>query len=135
MAYSQWIYMIINNLSKSGDLKFKNLSTKWGKLYQWDNKDQELSSADVTKQVAGPLGKIEIASCGRSGASSGTEGNYDIYNGDTRVCHIYWDCPWGKKANTFTVSNVNDNFVVQATGQNPSSGASGTVTIKVVSLA
>ncbi|KAK0710131.1 aegerolysin type hemolysin, partial [Lasiosphaeria miniovina] len=93
-----WIYMIINNVSKSGSLRVKNLGTKWqGKFYQWDNKDHELSAADVSKQVAGPSGKIDIASCGRSDASSGTEGDYDIYEGDTKVCHIYWTAPGARR--------------------------------------
>ncbi|KAK0707762.1 hypothetical protein B0H67DRAFT_647908 [Lasiosphaeris hirsuta] len=77
--------MVINSLLKNGTLSIKNLNASWG--------------------------KIAIASCGRSDASSGTEGSYDIYDGETKT---------------------SDDYVVQATGQNIDSGALGSVTIKVV---
>ena len=105
-----------------------------GKFYKWDNKDNEISAGEVAKQTAGPGGNIDIASCGRSDASSGTEGSYNIYDGDTKICRVYWNCPWGSKTNTFTVSEQNDGYMVQATGQNIDSGALGTVTVKVVKL-
>lgn len=102
-----------------------------GKFYQWNNKDNDISDSEVEQQMAKPSGQMGIASCGRSDSSSGTEGSYDIYDGDAKVCHIYWSCPWGSQTNTFTVSEVDDNYMVQATDQNMDSGAIGTVNIKV----
>ena len=89
----------------------------------------------MNKTTVMPKADGGIASCGRSDASSGTEGSYDIYDGDSRVCSIYWNCPWGSKTNAFTVSNIPEDYMVQATGQNLDSGALGTVSIKVAKLA
>merc|ERR1711879_1096303 len=36
----------------------------------------------------------KVSSCGRSDSASGTEGKFDIYDGDNRVCTVYWSCPW-----------------------------------------
>ncbi|KAH8911160.1 Asp hemolysin [Coniochaeta sp. PMI_546] len=135
MAYAQWIYMIVQNMMRSGNLTIQGAGTSWGKFYQWDNKDKEISSGDVDNLSAQPSGNLGIASCGREDASSGTEGGYDIYDGTTKVCHISWDCPWGSKTNTFDVSDINDNYIVQATGANLYGGAIGTVTTKVVKVA
>lgn len=42
-------------------------------------------------------------SCGRAGAWSGTEGTLDLYDGTTKICRLYWSCPWGQAANDFQV--------------------------------
>ncbi|KAI9897941.1 hypothetical protein N3K66_006301 [Trichothecium roseum] len=134
MAYAQWVLMIIQNKIGSGQLTVKNLKIEWGKFHQPGNKDAEISVNDAQSQVATPSKDAQIASCGRSDASSGTEGSYDIYDGDTKVCHIYWSCPWGSKTNTFTVSDIDNAYVVQATGATLDSGALGNVTIKIVKM-
>ena len=107
MAYSQWIYMLINNLMASGNLTMKNLNITWlaiifylpentptpplhphrGKCFEWSDKDHEISTNKVTEQAAAPSEYIAIASCGRSDAASGTEGSFDLYDEDTKVCH------------------------------------------------
>ncbi|KAG8673810.1 hypothetical protein FPOAC2_07281 [Fusarium poae] len=131
MAYGQWVYIIIQSKIASGEISLKNVSLNWGKFYQWDNKDQEISTDDVQKVVIPSNKSAGVASCGRSDASSGTEGSFDLYDGDNKICNIYWDCPWGSKTNTFTVGSVDDDYMVQATGANLDSGAIGTVTVKV----
>ncbi|KAM5350786.1 hypothetical protein ACJ41O_007291 [Fusarium nematophilum] len=131
MAYAQWVYMLIQSKVANGNLLIKNLKLSWGKFYQYDNKDTEVSSSTVGSTTIAPGNSAGIASCGRADAASGTEGSFDLYNGNVKVCNIYWDCPWGKKTNTFTVSAINDDYIVQATGANINSGALGNVTIKV----
>lgn len=104
-----------------------------GKWYEYPNKDQELSDNDVQANYAGPNGgSMGVAASGREWTSSGTEGQFDIYHGNTKVCHVYWDCPWSHKHNSFSVSEVDDNYVVQDTGASLDSGALGSITIKVV---
>lgn len=85
-----------------------------------------------SKACAGPNGgEMGVASCGRSDSASGTEGYFDVYDGDTHVCHVYWDCPWGSKTNKFQVTDVSDDYGVTPAGANLDSGAVGTVTIKI----
>lgn len=106
-----------------------------GKFYKWDNKDNEISSGEVDKlQSNDPGSDMSVASCGRSDSASGTEGSFDVYEGTTRICNIYWSCPWGAKSNIFTVGDVNESYIVQSTGANLESGAIGTVTVKVAKL-
>ncbi|KAI0025421.1 aegerolysin type hemolysin [Xylariomycetidae sp. FL0641] len=134
MAYAQWVYMLIQNKIKSGDLKVKNVVLNWGKFYKWSNKDDEVSVADTEGKTISAGSDGGIASCGRSDASSGCEGSYDLYNGETKVCHVYFSCPWGSKTNTLNVTEIPDSYIVQASGQNLDSGALGSVNIKVAKL-
>jgi hypothetical protein len=108
--------------------------TTRGKFYKWDNKDDEISASEVDKQVATRRRDADVAACGRSDASSGTEGTLDLYDSDDKVCHIYWNCPWGSKTNEFKGSDLDNAYVVQQTGANLDGGAIGTVTIKVVKI-
>ncbi|MEI4697893.1 aegerolysin family protein, partial [Pseudomonas aeruginosa] len=34
-----------------------------------------------------------IASCGRENSSSGTQGSFDCYDGNTKMCTFSWDDP------------------------------------------
>lgn len=50
-----------------------------------------------------PASTKSADSCGRSGATSGTEGTLDLYDGKTKICTIYWSCPWGTTVNDFQI--------------------------------
>ncbi|KAK6859108.1 aegerolysin type hemolysin [Apiospora arundinis] len=135
MAYGQWVYMVISNQTKSGSLKIKKLNLSCGKLYEWDNKDTGKEVKDVENQIIKPLGKMGIASCGRSDAAMGTEGSYEIWDGEDRVCKVNWSCPWSG-SNKLTILEVDDSrYAAQSEGANLGSGALGHVTIKVSRLA
>ncbi|KAM0227517.1 hypothetical protein ACHAP5_012168 [Fusarium lateritium] len=131
MAYAQWVYILIQSKIASGEISIKNVNLNWGKFFNYNNKDDEISTDEIKKITIGSNKSAGIASCGRSDASSGTEGSLDLYDGDVKICHIYWSCPWGSKTNTFTVDAVDDNYIVQQTGANLDSGALGNVTVKV----
>ncbi|KAG5660805.1 hypothetical protein KAF25_002448 [Fusarium avenaceum] len=131
MAYAQWVYILIQAKLSSGEISIKNVNLNWGKFFKYNNKDDEISTDEIKKIVIASNKSAGIASCGRSDASSGTECNLDLYDGDVKICHIYWNCPWGSKTNTFTVNDVDDNYIVQQTGANLDSGALGNVTVKV----
>ncbi|CAJ0552499.1 Ff.00g005770.m01.CDS01 [Fusarium sp. VM40] len=131
MAYAQWVYILIQAKLASGEISVKNVNLNWGKFFKYNNKDDEISTDEIKKIVIATNKSAGIASCGRSDASSGTEGSLDLYDGDVKICHIYWSCPWGSKTNTFTVNDVDDNYIVQQTGANLDSGALGNVTVKV----
>jgi hypothetical protein len=66
-----------------------------------------------------------------SDASSGTKGSFELWDGDVKICKVYWDCPWGSKENIFRVTDVNGEFIVDETGDNLDSGAIGNVTVKI----
>ena len=67
-----------------------------GEFYQFDDKDNELSPEQVNGQVieSGSEGVNVVSSCGREDSASGTQGQFDLYDGDTKVVTLVWDCPW-----------------------------------------
>lgn len=105
-----------------------------GKFYKWNNKDDEISVGEVEGATIKQGDSYGIASCGRSDASSGCEGSFELFDGDTRVCKIYFDCPWGSKTNTFNVSDIDKRHMVQFQGGNIDSGALGNVDVKIINI-
>lgn len=133
MAYAQWVSITIK--SKGTTLSVKNAEHPWGKFYQCPNKDKEVSEGDINQITITSGSSAEICACGRSDSASGTEGRFDLYDGDTKVGTYYWDCPWGSKVNTsIWTPSADDNYVTQVTGGNLDSGALGNVTIKCVKI-
>ncbi|CAA7262647.1 unnamed protein product [Cyclocybe aegerita] len=151
-AYAQWVIIILHNVGSS-PFKIANLGLSWGKLYAdgkplhqskriWylplsltGNKDKEVYPSDYNGKTVGPDEKIQINSCGRENASSGTEGSFDIVDpndGNKTIRHFYWECPWGSKRNTWTPSGSNTKWMVEWSGQNLDSGALGTITVDVL---
>ncbi|KAH8832152.1 pleurotolysin A [Flagelloscypha sp. PMI_526] len=134
MAYAQWVIIIIHNVGAK-NVKVKNLNPSWGKLHANGNKDKEVPASDYEGHVIGPDEKLQINACGRSDAAEGTTGDFDLVdpnNGDQAVRHFYWDCPWGSKRNTWTVSGSNSKWMIEYQGQNLDSGALGTITVDVM---
>lgn len=134
MAYAQWIEVKV--VSENMTLNVKNASLNWGKFFEQGNKDKEISTDDINK-ISIESGKSAwICSCGRSDASSGTEGSFDLYNGSTKIGHFKWDCPWGKKSNSFnwTQEASKDLYSTDREGGNTDAGAIGNVTITCIKL-
>lgn len=36
----------------------------------------------------------------------------DIYDGDTKVCTVYWSCLYDRIANEFQILNGNEDYIV-----------------------
>uniref|UniRef100_UPI00188CE034 aegerolysin family protein n=1 Tax=Vibrio anguillarum TaxID=55601 RepID=UPI00188CE034 len=82
---------------------------------------------------------LSINACGRSDASSGTEGSFELYDGPTHVGTYSWDCPWGSKTNTSTWTPSGpqpplNKYITSQTGANLDSGALGTVIIQTTQI-
>ncbi|WP_281233264.1 aegerolysin family protein [Flavobacterium gelatinilyticum] len=134
MAYAQWIEVKI--VSENMTLKVQNAKLSWGKFYEYGNKDKELSTSEINNITVDSGTSTRICSCGRSDASSGTEGSFDLYDGDTKIGSFNWDCPWGKKKNSFNWSQSasKDSYSTDREGGNTDSGAIGNVTITCVKI-
>lgn len=102
-----------------------------GKFYEWPNKDKELSIDDVNKTVIPAGGEHRVSACGRSDAASGTTGSFDLYDDNTKIIHIKWNCPWGSKYNSFEAEDRSKNYYVNVGSWNQDSGAIGTVDVEV----
>jgi hypothetical protein len=133
MAYAQWVSITIT--SRGTTLSLKNADLAYGKFHQTGNKDEEISPDDINEITINSGKSAVINSCGRENSPSGTEGRFDIFDGEVKVGEYYWDCPWGSKTNnsTWTPDDL-DNYVTQVTGGSLDSGALGNITIKCVKL-
>ncbi|KAH7905705.1 putative Asp-hemolysin precursor [Hygrophoropsis aurantiaca] len=129
-AYAQWVVLEITN-SLKGPIKIQNAKLIWGKFYQNGNKDVELSPDEIDQIVIPPGETRSVSSCGRSGAPSGTEGSIDLDDDTTKICTLYWNCPWGSPTNDFALQDVNQEYVVTHGPWNQTGGAIGNIAIKV----
>lgn len=82
----------------------------------------------VNHMVAHPNETMDVAASGVDGAS---EGGYDLYDGDTKICHIGWNVPRVETADSFGVSHCNDNYMVRYKGAHLEHGPIGDVDIIV----
>lgn len=78
--------------------------------------------------AAHPRQHVDIAASGVDGA---TEGGYDLYDGDTKICHIGWNIPAVDLADSFSISHCNDNYMVREKGAHLEHGPIGDVDIIV----
>ncbi|KAJ3506277.1 hypothetical protein NLJ89_g6956 [Agrocybe chaxingu] len=133
-AYAQWVIIVLHSVD-SKPFKVKNLNASWGKLYADGDKDTEVSASNYNGKIVGPDDKLQINACGRAHAAEGTTGTFDLVdpsNGDKLIRHFYWDCPWGSKQNTWTVSGSNSKWMIEHQGANLDSGALGTISVDVL---
>lgn len=128
-AYAQWASFTLQPMGFT--LSVKNAKLQWGKFYANGNKDQEISAADVDKITVNSGDSATIYTCGRSDAASGTQGSFDLYNGEVKIGTYSWDCPWGSKTNTSTWTPDSTSYITQQTGGSLDGGALGSITIKV----
>ncbi|PHH93104.1 hypothetical protein CDD83_956 [Cordyceps sp. RAO-2017] len=132
-AEAQWIEVEIKNRMRSSDVSVKNARLDWGKFYK-GSKSREIKPHEVNQTVVAPGAMEVVSSCGRAHAASGTNGDFDLYDGNTKICNIYWDCPWGTKANDFAVRAYDPDasaYSVVAGRWNTSGGAIGNVSITI----
>ena len=145
MAYAQWVTVTI--YATNFDVKLKNVSHSWGKFYdsskigiEGGNKDNEYEPSKIEGQVIKAGNSFSINACGRSDAAAGTEGSFELYDGNTLVGTYSWDCPWGSKTNYSTWSPSGpqpplNKYLTSQSGANLNSGALGTVTLQTTKLA
>ncbi|HSI78693.1 MAG TPA: aegerolysin family protein [Lunatimonas sp.] len=134
MAYAQWIEVKI--VSENMTLKVQNAKLDWGKFYKNGDKGKEISSGDINKITVGSGKSTTVCSCGRSNATSGTVGSFELYNGETKIGKFNWSCPWGKKSNSLSWNQEasKESYYTNREGGNTDSGAIGNVTITCIKL-
>ncbi|KAF7555732.1 hypothetical protein G7Z17_g2011 [Cylindrodendrum hubeiense] len=132
-AEAQWVAFDIKNRMKKNDISVNNAYLSYGKFYK-GSKDREISIQEVDSIVIAP-GTIEtISSCGREQSPSGTTGNFDLFDGDTKICTTKWDCPWGSPTNNVEITSYDaetSDYSVVLGPWNVSGGAIGTVSITI----
>ena len=97
LTHNEWIDLAIDNQTNV-DLEIKDVALGYGKFYRHGHsKDEEIPKSEVEGQII-PKGKYRyvMASCGRDGSPTGTNGGFYvcIWGTTTKVALIGWDCPW-----------------------------------------
>lgn len=134
MAYAQWAVITISNQSRTKSIDVKDASRAWGKFHEASSKDREVSDATINQILLAPQTRESIYSCGRENASSGVEASIGLYDGNSKICKVYWSCPWGSPTNTVELREYNpetSDFMVAVGPYNKKDGALGPCTIVV----
>jgi hypothetical protein len=127
--YEQWVAINIKVSKSAGAVTIRNASLKWGKWHRKGQKDVEITADDINETDIGL--SATIYSCGRDLSSAGTEGSFDLYDGNTKIGTYSWDCPYLSKTNTSRWRSSNDDYLVQCTGGSLDSGALGSIVLDV----
>ncbi|ADB42080.1 aegerolysin family protein [Spirosoma linguale] len=134
MAYSEWVEIRI--YSENMEIKIKNIKLNWGKFYEGPNQDIEITAPVLSDAVIKSGEKYTVWSCGRDGASSGTEGSFELYDGDTQVARFGWICPWSGANSCSLIPGEQENKLYKTARQwsGLTSGPLGTITLSCVKL-
>jgi aegerolysin len=94
MAYRDWIEVEL--VASNYTIQIRNAEYSWGKFYRRGNKDDDISPGDIDKIIvwANSGQSAYICACGRDSSASGTEGSFEIWDGQNRVGLFKWDCPY-----------------------------------------
>lgn len=108
MGYAQWILLNIINSLQNQNIQINDAYLSYGRFHTVGNMDHEISSATISNMqiLAGHRGSV--ASSGRKNSPTGTTGSIDLYHAGTKICTLYWDCPWSGH-NTFEVRDENSD--------------------------
>ncbi|KNG84343.1 Asp-hemolysin [Aspergillus nomiae NRRL 13137] len=131
MSSKKWVSICLLN-TMSSTLSIRNASLSWGKWHEDGDQDNEISNSEVDNKTARSNESVKINSCGREGSPSGTMGGFEIYDGETKIGKIHWDCPWGGD-NEFVVDERDEGYMVDV-GSWSSQDAIGTVQVAVDKL-
>ncbi|KAA8641300.1 hypothetical protein EYZ11_002421 [Aspergillus tanneri] len=132
VAEAQWVVIRVKNKIRNQPISVKNAKLKWGKFYDGNDQDNEVPASDINKLDIQPNKTGNIAAAGRAHAASGTEGTIDLKDGDTKICTLYWLCPWGEKTNDFQLRDLEeDDYGVTVKAWNRKNGALGHVDVIV----
>ena len=130
MAHAQWVSLTIT--SEGTTFSIKNANLKQGKFHETGNKDHEISDEEINNITIESGQSAVINSCGHSESQDGTEGSFDIFDGEVKVGEYYWYCPWGSNTNDSRWTQSHDHYLIEVCGVNLHSAALGNISIRCV---
>lgn len=99
------------------------------------DKDNAMSPDDYNGRIIEGGDSLRFNTCGRAFSPTGTEGRFSLVDPEDNskvIRTFHWDCPWGSRSNKFEVNDLNNKWMVEASGANLEGGALGTVTVEVL---
>lgn len=105
-------------------------------FYRVPNKDEEVSASEINDITIPTGSEVEIGAVGKDSPASGAEGAFDLYDGDEKICHVYFSCPLGESGNDFQVTErpPGDGKTVMIGTWNCGSGALGSIDLLIVEV-
>ncbi|KAK4508032.1 hypothetical protein PRZ48_001768 [Zasmidium cellare] len=134
-AYKQWCQALLTNRSNK-DLTVKEAEHDAGKFYEYPDKDKEIQPGSLNGTVVKAGATFSVAGCGRSDAAVGSDAEFSLFDGNKKVGHIHFVCPWGIGDNTFYPKSEypNEWFFNMIPAEVNQDGAIGTVTVIIAYL-
>ncbi|KAF5139498.1 Asp-hemolysin [Metarhizium anisopliae] len=134
LAEAPWVEFQIRNRMKKNDIHVRHARLDCGKYYK-GSQSYEISTSEVDNIIIAPGLLESVSSCGRQDSSSGTNGDFNLYDGNTKICNVSWDCcPWSRPANECQIQSYNpetSSYFVILGVWNSGPGAIGNVSITV----
>ncbi|AHF77012.1 Aegerolysin family protein [Sodalis praecaptivus] len=96
MSYKQWVDISIKPINF--DMTIKNVTLHWGKFHAQSNKDIEIPLSRLEGKIIHANTIYDICSCGRDGASTGTQGSISLFDGKKWIAEYIWNNPWWPSA-------------------------------------
>ena len=140
MGHNDWTRIIIR--AENAILKLKELNLVWGKIHEYGNFDKELPASDYMNKNIRSGRSMYIHLAGRSNSPSGTEGSFEIFDGDVKIGKFQWECPYkgdnSIKWNYAAMDGDNyaeENYKVSTLWHNKTGGALENVTVICTKIA
>ncbi|KKK12680.1 hypothetical protein P175DRAFT_0502518 [Aspergillus ochraceoroseus IBT 24754] len=127
MEPSQWVSIHIRDRLESGSINVKDSLIDLGKFHNPDDQAKSMTENEVDKLVIPANGIGEVCARGRRGS----EGWMDLFDGDSKICELYWDNRSSSSANTFEVVDGNKDYKIECSGWSPAAGPLGHVFIDI----
>ena len=120
-GYGQWIALELANHNATGgeSIWIRDIWLAFGKLYDGEDKDNEVDPNTVIGTEIKPGKSYTIYSCGKEGSSDGTEGKVSIAElkeDGNNFAAIYWKDPWGSDSNYLEAQNKLEPWLVDVPG-------------------
>ena len=88
MGLGHHIDIELMNKSRGRTFTVKNPRLHYGKWYLHPEKHEEIGNSAIEGRQIASKSSTEISSCGRSDASAGTVGGFEIWDGERKVGSI-----------------------------------------------
>ncbi|PXA69750.1 aegerolysin family protein [Vibrio sp. 11986-1-5] len=129
-GYAQWVEITI--MPYNTDCKITKPYLDHGKFYKPGNKSVEVYPSNIEGTLVKDGEAYTIAACGRSNTAVGTQGSFEVIDGDKKVFKYWFSCPWNTQKNTDKLIDVNnERFDVKKIGGNYNGGALGNIYITI----
>ncbi|OJD30375.1 hemolysin [Diplodia corticola] len=101
----EWVSFEIINSTPDTTITVKNAIVTTGQFYSSGNQSEEVSADDISSMTISANSTGHVNACGLDGQMDGTEGQFDLYAGNTKLRTVSWNNGPGGKHNNVEASH------------------------------